>query len=237
MAKSAIYTGTGTTTSNGMAERKASDASEWERLLKFASSNAANMDTGTMLGYGLGRLLRGAWDHRKEAKEAEKKAIAAGYIDGSDAAATGTTGTTGATETPTGGQNLMAQLVAENAAQGMGDISRATGYTPYDGSSVLDGYVYGQLHPGFFGTTASSTENSATDADGNTVSSKSDSVTPFANSAEGAANALDVAAQLAGGNDFGVGSLSDALANTYGLTGQNLGLTDKDIAKLVSGWR
>lgn len=217
-SKSVVYGSTGTSGSNAMAARKEQDQSEWERLLKFAASNAANMDTGTMLGYGLGRLLRTGWDNYKKVRK-EKKEMGKDPGEASGGAIP---------ETPSGSQLAMAQIINEDVNKAMGDFSKATGYYPFDTNSIADGYFYGQTHPGFWGTTASRTENSATDADGNSVSSTTDSVTPFGSdgSALGQAMIDSYLANRNGGagdaGSFGIGNMADSIAGKYGITDRDL---------------
>lgn len=55
------YINSGTATNNAMAQRRAQDTATWERMLKQINQTTPQ----TMLGYGLGKLLRGAWDHSK----------------------------------------------------------------------------------------------------------------------------------------------------------------------------
>lgn len=55
------YISSGTATNNAMAQRRAQDSATWERMLKQINQTTPQ----TMLGYGLGKLLRGAWDHSK----------------------------------------------------------------------------------------------------------------------------------------------------------------------------
>ena len=57
------------TSGNAMAQRKKQDAEVWKTML--AQINNTRPDT--MLGYGLGKLLRGAWDH-KQRRAAQKAA-------------------------------------------------------------------------------------------------------------------------------------------------------------------
>lgn len=54
---------------NAMAQRKKQDAEVWKTML--AQINNTRPDT--MFGYGLGKLLRGAWDH-KQRRAAQKAA-------------------------------------------------------------------------------------------------------------------------------------------------------------------
>lgn len=56
--------------SEAMRKRRAEDAVLWEKMLKQINQTKPQ----TMLGYGLGKLLRGAWDHYWDRK-AEKAAI------------------------------------------------------------------------------------------------------------------------------------------------------------------
>lgn len=46
---------------------------QWARMLAMMNMSR-NMDFGTMLGFGLGKLLRGAWDHRYEANKQKEYA-------------------------------------------------------------------------------------------------------------------------------------------------------------------
>lgn len=55
------YLNGGTAANNTMAQRRAQDAATWASMLKQINQTTPQ----TMLGYALGKLLRGAWDHSK----------------------------------------------------------------------------------------------------------------------------------------------------------------------------
>ena len=65
------YINGGAAAGNAMAQRRAQDQMLWADMLKMVNANTPQ----TMLGYGLGKLLRGAWDHRKR-RAAQKDAEA-----------------------------------------------------------------------------------------------------------------------------------------------------------------
>lgn len=63
------YLSGGYTAQNAMAQRRAQDAATWKTMLTQINSTRPE----TMLGFGLGKLLRGAWDHSKR-RAAQKDA-------------------------------------------------------------------------------------------------------------------------------------------------------------------
>ena len=62
------YLSGGYAAQNAMAQRRAQDAATWKTML----TQINNTRPDTMLGYGLGKLLRGAWDHRQRRAFEEK---------------------------------------------------------------------------------------------------------------------------------------------------------------------
>lgn len=54
---------------NGVEQRRQNDAAQWKTMLEMINKTTPD----TMLGFGLGKLLRGSFDHWKNARE-EKKA-------------------------------------------------------------------------------------------------------------------------------------------------------------------
>lgn len=63
--------------SNGMADRQRQDQQTWNQMINMISM-ANNTDPQTLLGYGLGRLIRGAIDHRNAMREYDRSM---GYDD------------------------------------------------------------------------------------------------------------------------------------------------------------
>lgn len=62
------YLSGGYAAQNAMAQRRAQDAATWKTML----TQINNTRPETMLGYALGKLLRGAWDHRQRRAFEEK---------------------------------------------------------------------------------------------------------------------------------------------------------------------
>lgn len=65
------YLNSGSAAQDAMSRRRAQDANTWKTMM----SQINNTSWDTMLGYGLGKLLLGAWEHRKR-RAAEKEAEA-----------------------------------------------------------------------------------------------------------------------------------------------------------------
>lgn len=63
MAGTDSYTSRGGS-SDAMRQRRAQDQKLWAEMLKMANANTPQ----TMLGFGIGKLLRGAWDHAQTRK-------------------------------------------------------------------------------------------------------------------------------------------------------------------------
>ena len=54
--------------SNGMEQRRQNDAAQWKTMLEMINKTTPD----TMVGFGLGKLLRGSYDHWRDAREAKK---------------------------------------------------------------------------------------------------------------------------------------------------------------------
>ncbi len=100
---------------SGMDQRRADDKQKWDQMMQMLSF-AQSGDPQTLLGFGLGRLLRNLYQ-RGQAKDNEK------LVQGAKAALQETKGATANGMTPTGEMTIAAGLLGDKGPQ-MSDTSR-----------------------------------------------------------------------------------------------------------------
>lgn len=68
---------------NGMDTRKQQDATTWQKMIQMLNASRTT-DPSTMIGFALGKLLRGSYDHMLSARnsDAQRKAMGEDFGDG-----------------------------------------------------------------------------------------------------------------------------------------------------------